>query len=165
MDDQSIDTVARAALALLSRFVDPAFAGQIGDLARALQPQPDDYAKVFTAEVAEQVKAAYKVFWETLPPWPVRKEQTQLHVHAARVEDFLEETPRGRQFPGGYKSIAKYLVPGPIWVCWKHTEPGRESGLAFDGLVSLEGRFAWFPKPWKMLRATILLAELSHWSE
>ena len=43
-------------------------------------------------------------------------------------------------------------MPGTIWVTWEYLAPGESSGMSFNGLVYLaEGRFVWFPKPWKFI--------------
>ena len=59
---------------------------------------------------------------------------------------------RSWAFPGGYRSIARHLVPERIWVTWKYLTPGRSSGLAYDGLVWCDDHWAWLPRPYRVLR-------------
>lgn len=113
MVEQSLEEVRREATVLLSRFVDPALFTSAIDMARQLEPRPDDYAKVFVAEVVEQIRAGYQLFWESLPPWPARPEQTRLHVEVVRAEELAEDTAQARQFPGGYRSMAAQSAARP----------------------------------------------------
>ena len=60
--------------------------------------------------------------------------------------------PSSELFPGGYREVARAFQPDPIWLCWKFVEPGSRLGMAHNGLVQVEPlRFAWFPKPWRVL--------------
>jgi hypothetical protein len=165
MDENSVEVVQGEARILLARFLDPALAATRLELVRALRPAPEDYARVFIPEVAAAAQSGYAALWDNLPPWPVRADQTRLEVAAARAEDFVEQNERAQHFPGGYLSIARQLQPGPIWVCWEFIAPGRDGGVAFDGLVPIDGRWAWFPKPWKVLPPPPRTAPMSHFSE
>ncbi len=165
MDANSLEQVHHQASILLARFLDPALAAQSMLMARALQPLPEDYARVFAAGVADQARDGYSVLWENLPTWPVRPDQTRLVVSVARAEDFAEKNDRADLFPGGYQSVAPHLLPGRIWVCWEFISPGRDAGVAFDGLVPLDGRWAWFPKPWKVLPDVARESPLLHFSK
>ena len=165
MDESVLKQVHEEATIILARFLDPALAASRMDMARALEPRPEDYAKVFNSAVAEKAQAGYQALWQNPPPWPVRAEQNQLKVAVALAEDFTEDTPRSQYFPGGYRTIAHHLVPGRIWVCWEFVAPAREMGVSFDGLVPLDGHWAWFPKPWKVLPSPNRPAPLGHYSE
>jgi hypothetical protein len=165
MNEPALETVQREARILLARFLDPALAATRMDMVRALRPELDDYARVFIPEVAEAARVGYSVLWENLPPWPVRDDQVRLQVAAARSEDFLENNERAQHFPGGYLSVARQLVPRQIWVCWEFIAPTREAGVAFDGLVPFGTRWAWFPKPWKVLPTAPTPPPMLHFSE
>jgi hypothetical protein len=165
MDESSLEQVHQAASILLARFLNPAHAAAWLEMARALKPRPEDYARVFVPEVANQARTGYAALWENLPAWPVRPDQTRLQVAVARAEDFKEKHDRAELFPGGYLGIAQHLQPGRIWVCWEFISPGRDAGVAFDGLVPINDRWAWFPKPWKVLPATRRESPLSHFSK
>ena len=56
-----------------------------------------------------------------------------------------------RRFPGGYLRILDQLEPEPVWIAWSFVPAGERRGLAYDGLVRLGERWAWFPKPWRHL--------------
>ncbi len=54
-------------------------------------------------------------------------------------------------FPGGYHEIACWLQKGVIWSCWSITSHGKPLAL-LDGLVEVApDRWAWCPRPWKVL--------------
>ncbi len=165
MDERSLEQVHHAASILVTRFLDPGLAASCMEMVRALQPEPEDYGRVFVPAVADQARAGYSALWENLPVWPVRPDQTRLKVAVARAEDFTEKNDRSDLFPGGYLSVAPHLLPGRIWVCWEFITPGRDGGIAFDGLVPLEGRWAWFPKPWKVLPTATRASPMSHFSK
>src|SRR5262249_14551733 len=120
-------------------------------LIRALRPLAEDYARVFHPDAAERARTAYAPLWEEPPLWPLRADQSELRVVAATVEELRASTGAAAEFPGGYADVIRYYRPGCILLCWEFLAPGSSGGLAFDGLVSLELRWAWFPKPWRVL--------------
>ena len=120
--------------------------------AAMFQPRPEDAAAVFTEQVAAAMGAHFKALWAVRPAITVHEGQTDLRLWTALSEDLLRDAP---EFPGGYKALAPYLTPGNVWISWKYTRPGATSGMAYDGLVWLEDRFAWFPKPWRVLREVL----------
>ena len=54
-------------------------------------------------------------------------------------------------FPGGYKRVVQFMKPGIPIVRFKFVKPGDRIGLAFDGLVYVNGRWALMPKPYRAL--------------
>lgn len=142
--------VQRLAYVFLSRFQDPARIADRPLMLAALKPQPTDCERVFTPQAAAVAKPLYDSLWLQLPAWPVRTDQTELRVFVAQGQDFATRHPRQQEFPGGYQSIASYLLPNVIWVCFEFAVPGS-MGIAFDGLVWMDDRFAWFPKPYRAL--------------
>jgi hypothetical protein len=126
------------------------FVRNIGD-PEVFRPDPDDYAKVFVPDVAERARAAYEVIW-LAPPRPEPKPgQSDVLVFAAPASLLTDDNELSRRFPNGYRTIAALLDPHRIWLSWKFVTPGSGTGMAYDGLVWLDGRFAWFPKPWRVL--------------
>lgn len=136
---------------VLTKFVDPMFAGEVGDIVAQLKPLPEDYERVFMPEAAAKARIAYKPLWTSPPPPLPRPGQTSVRVHVAEASEFASGSPRAQEFPGGMKSIADKLQPGLVWVAWEYLAPGEDAGLSFNGLVYLDGRFAWFPKPWRFV--------------
>jgi len=114
-------------------------------------PRPEDYAAVFTEQVAAAMGEHFRKLWAMKPAITVKEGQSDLRLWTTRSE----EIDAASEFPGGYKQLAPYLTPGRVWIAWKYTRPGAADGMAYDGLVWLDGRFAWFPKPWRVLREVL----------
>ena len=51
---------------------------------------------------------------------------------------------------GPDRVLLQRTAPGLLWLAWSFVAPGENLGLAFDGLVRLDERFAWFPRPWQL---------------
>jgi hypothetical protein len=143
-----------AAVRLLTAFADPAFAPLLQDMTRQLSPRPGDVDLVFAPSVTEQVEVAYQRMWEKGAVITPKQGQTQVLVSACAAGMLADESdPAAAKFPGGYKRIAHLLLPERIWITWKFVEPGRSTGMSYNGLVRLDDRFVWFPKPWVALGA------------
>jgi hypothetical protein len=116
-----------------------------------LRPKPEDYEQVFQPDAVELARQGYELIW-TESPFPEPKPgQEQVLIHSALAEELAVETGRTQCFPGGYQRIAQKLLPHRIWLAWKYVKRRESNGMAYDGLVWLDGRFAWFPKPWRVL--------------
>jgi hypothetical protein len=120
-----------------------------------LRPHAEDYRRVLIDSVADRARATWDAIWDAAPSWPARPGgATDLHITAAPAEA-LEASPG---FPGGYRLIAGLLRPGQIWMCWDVIA----AGFTFDGLVRIGERWAWFPKPWRVLPVA---SPNGHWVE
>jgi hypothetical protein len=122
-------------------------------LLAALRPRPDDYARAFVPEAVDAAREAY----EAHPPYrlgPTTRDST-IECHVAPAGMLTYDNSLSRHFPGGYAAIAPLLQPERVWVAWKSTQPGRTTGMAYDGLVWLDDHWAWFPKPYRVLRELI----------
>ena len=81
-----------------------------------------------------------------------KPDQTELLIWAATTEELQNQSGHAMEFPGGYKGVADKLGAGLTWYRFKTVRPGERSGMAYDGLVYVNGRWAFFPKPWKAVR-------------
>lgn len=115
----------------------------------AFAPRAEDYARVFTAAIAPAMELHFSSLWAQRPEVTAQVEQTELQLWSARGDQLGGDTPG---FPGGYKALAAHLVPDRIWSAWKYVRQGATLGMAYDGLVWLDDRFVWFPKPWRALK-------------
>jgi hypothetical protein len=146
--------VRDAAVRLLTAFADPELAPLLPEMTMQLAPRPGDVDLVFAPSVAEQVEVAYQRVWEKGIVMGPNHGQTQVIVAACAAGMLADEKdPAAAKFPGGYRRIAHLLRPEVIWFAWKFVEPGRTSGMAYNGLVRIDNRFVWFPKPWVALGA------------
>lgn len=142
-----LSRIQRAAVVALK----PLATGRPVEVMTLLRPQESDYERVFVGDAAGRARYGYAQMWMS-PPGPLGKRgQTEVHAFASTADAFLTDNEFSQQFPGGYRKIAEHLNPNVVWLAFKFTEPGKTSGMAYDGLVWLDGRFTWFPKPWRVL--------------
>ena len=153
-DDRSRAT-ALAAIEVLKQELTPliqALASVQGqELTTALRPQPGDYARAFEPEIVEQARTIYETLWAHPPRVERSPAGSQLKLAIAPAGMLLEKNELSREFPGGYRAIAPLLNPHRVWVAWKLIPPGKDAGMAYDGLVWLDDHWAWFPKPYRAL--------------
>lgn len=124
-------------------------------LSESLRPRPGDAELAFTPAAAAPAGEAFDALWRQSPrvePVPVLGE---LRIYLAPAGMLAEDNPLSHRFPGGYRTIAPLLQPHRVWVHWKYLRPGRNAGMAYDGLVWLDDHWAWFPKPYRVLRALV----------
>ncbi len=145
-------SIETSATALLKRFLDPS--ADRPQLTRELRPTPQDYRRVFTPAFSAQAEAHYASLWDggdaVVAP---NAGQTALLVSTASSEDAKAWNARAAQtFPGGWKEMGPHLQPGVTWVSFKFVKPGETLGMAYDGLVLIDGRWRLFPKPYRVPR-------------
>ncbi len=138
------------AKALLKRFLEAG--ADHTALSRALRPRLEDYAKVYGSEAASKMDATYGPAWDAdqirVMPKPG---QTELLLWGATSAELKSGGGHAGQFPGGYSKVRDALQPDVRLYRFKFVEPGKTSGMAFDGLVHV-GRWVLIPKPWRALR-------------
>lgn len=139
---------AEGAKALLAKLVAPESEG-IG-LSGELEPTSADYAAVFMGPTAKKAEAAYKGAWASgAIQVKAKAGQTEIKLFSATTEELQTNAGESAQFPGGYSGVAGLLQPGLTFYRFKFTEPGNDLGMAYDGLVYVNGHWRLFPKPWK----------------
>lgn len=116
-----------------------------------LCPQPSDFDLVFTREAAAIARERYQNFWSDppLPTWAT--DQTELSMVVYRPHNLQGASGTARYFAATYETIAHILQPDRTWLSWKRCAPGEVHGTVFDGLVAVNGRWIWLPKPWLLL--------------
>lgn len=115
----------------------------------ALQPRPGDAERVFQPRLAALANQLYPAVWSSPSPLAPNPGQSELRLGVSLAESIVDSG----EFPGGYRDVADQLRPGFAWVAWKFVAAGESAGLSFDGLVRIDDRFVWFPRPWKLLSA------------
>jgi Immunity protein 49 len=134
---------------MLKQLVMPAGRELVGHL----RPRPGDYESVFSSAAVDRARKAYASFWSR--PVEVERsssQQTDVLIFAAPAGMLRGPNDLSRNFPAGYQSIAKELKPERVWLAWKYVKPGETSGMAYDGLVWIDDHWAWFPRPYRVLR-------------
>jgi hypothetical protein len=150
---QDLPALARAAQDVLTPFV--LTPSRAPELTRALRPKPEDYRLMFRADLADRVATLYDGLWAQNPVIEAKPHQTALMVKAALGAMFFPGSTGIDAFPGGYRGIGDYLVGDRVWVVWKFVAPGSTLGMAYDGLVHLDGRWVWCPRPYAILRKVV----------
>jgi hypothetical protein len=121
-------------------------------LSKPLRPTKDDYKAVYGADSADKLASVYDPAWDkgeaVLKP---NEGQTELKIWSASSEDLKNGTGNAADFPGGYKKVADKLQPGLTLYRFKFVKPGEDLGMAFDGLVFVNGHWVLIPKPWRAL--------------
>lgn len=137
------------AKALLAEFVTPG--ADHAALSRQLRPSQADYAAVFESDLAAKAEAVYGPAWEggQLVVAP-KAGQSEVKVFAATSEELKSWSGGAAEFPGGYKDVAAQINPGLKVYRFKFVEPGQDLGMAYDGLVNVNGHWRIFPKPWRV---------------
>lgn len=124
--------------------------------AQSLRPASADYKAVFQDAFAAKAESYYNAkFWDratTEPPGPMADpDQTEITISKATTDDIRVWTPEAKQrLPGGYEKIRSEFRPGLTVYRWKYVKPGEELGIAYDGLVHVNGHWKFFPKPWRV---------------
>lgn len=123
-----------------------------GTLAASLRPGPDDFARAFVPQAVARARAAYANLTGAARVGSVAAGSV-LQVALAPAGMLADDNMLSRPFPAGYRAIADLLVPQRIWCRWTYVRPGETRGMAYDGLVWLDARWVWFPKPYRVLSA------------
>lgn len=134
--------IAISAMELLDGF-------SCSEVVRAHLPTAADCRELFVPEIAGRVADALATHrWPKRPitAQPVSPED----VHAAPAGLLRWPNEISDHFPMGYRTIAGWMTPSRIWLSWQGTEP--DGGVVqMDGLVFSEGRWIFFPKPFRIV--------------
>jgi len=120
-------------------------------LTLALKPTPEDVRAVYAEPLASSLIDAYDGLF--VPGAVIRPKpgQTELLSIFTTTGALKRGDPVLAEFPGGYKEVLDYIVGDVPIARFKFVEPGEDLGLAFDGLVYINGRWVFMPKPWNGL--------------
>jgi hypothetical protein len=148
----AVEDLRQAAVRLLREAIAAGSSEEQAAIAARIAPRPQDFPRAFTGPAAEAARIAHAGAWRTPPVLKPGPGQSNVIAWAARAADLGPGAPAAEFFPGGYGAIVDRLMPDRVWVAWKFIEPGQTRGTAYDGLVWLDDRWAWFPKPWRLFR-------------
>ena len=139
------------ARALLRLFLQPG--ADHRRLTQLLRPNEADYKAYFTQDSWQQAMREYDSAWDQgLMMVKPKAGQSELLMWPATVIDLDEGIGNAGKFPGGYKKVMIHIRLGHTIYRFKFVEPGKTLGMAYDGLVFLNGRWVMFPKPWRIFR-------------
>jgi hypothetical protein len=122
-------------------------------LMQALRPTTPDYRAVFVDDVVARAEAGYDKMWSdpknVIAAPPESSDIVLMKATTEELQKWTAEVDAG--FPGGYKRIAAKLKPGLTVYRWKYVKAGEKSGMSYDGLIHVNHRWVWFPKPWRAI--------------
>ena len=120
-------------------------------LTQALLPTEAQVRAVYAEPLAT---ALWQNYAEQMGPgvsFQPKPGQSEVLVVHTTTRALFDRQPVLGEFPGGYKDVLPYFkIDVPI-VRFKFVEPGKDTGLAFDGLIFLDGQWVLMPKPWRAL--------------
>lgn len=73
----------------------------------------------------------------------------------AAAEDQTEILVRGPdlgELAGGYRNKKRHFRPGIAIYGFKFVEPGKDTGMVYDGLIHVNGEWIFIPKAWRAFR-------------
>lgn len=146
---QGFAPTPEGARAVVAQFAADAAGDRRAAMAR-LRPTAADYRAVYREPRASKLEAAHKSLWDSGQTIGGKAGQTEFQVVFARTDDLIDDKPVAREFPGGYAQVASDLQRGVPIVRFRYVEPGKSSGMAFDGLVHVNGRWVLIPSPWRV---------------
>lgn len=139
------------AKALVSAFLDPKTDRTA--LTKALQPDSADYRAIFEGAAAAKAEESYKKLWNA-PDFDGiggHEDQTEVLLWAIPTEDIIAWSEKAKELPGGYERVKDKFKKGLVIYRFKFVKPGSKLGTANDGLVFVNGHWAFVPKPWKAI--------------
>lgn len=117
-----------------------------------LRPTRADYRAVFKEPVAADLEAENNKHWEKGETLRVSAARTEILMLVVPTDDLIDRKPALSEFPGGYQRVLPFLNRGIPIARFKYVEPGKTTGLAVDGLVHVNGRWVFMPKPWTVVK-------------
>lgn len=120
-------------------------------LTAALRPSPQDVRTVYGEPLATALVAGYDKLFQPGAAIRPKPGQVDLLTVFTTTGKLKAGEPVLREFPGGYKRISdRFLVDVPI-ARFKFVKAGESLGMAYDGLIFVNGRWVFMPKPWRGL--------------
>ncbi len=119
-----------------------------------LRPVAADLDVLFEPGAIDAMRTYVDTMYGEIKPEAVgaKEGQSEVILTVGTSDDFRSKTGTAAEFPGGYQDHGERFKPGIRWYRWQFVKPGETSGMAFDGLVHVNGRWIWIPKPWRAMR-------------
>ena len=137
------------ARALLMKFYEPG--ADFVALTAALLPEASDVYAVYIDPLGANMAASYAANLKPGISFKPKPEHTDIYMFYANTSNLIAGTMDLGEFPGGYKKVTRYMKPGIPIVRFKFVKKGETIGLAFDGMVYVDGRWKLLPKPYRAL--------------
>lgn len=115
-----------------------------------LLPKRSEYEAVFQKDKVKQIQKYHRKWYRSVSPTlgPRRELQKYLICQQTTPEEILKETGESKEFPGGYREISNWFLPGVQLYRLKFVEKGTHLGTSYDVFVYIDDHWRIFPKPW-----------------
>lgn len=120
-------------------------------LTASLKPGPGDVRAVYAEPLASRLIASYEQLFQPGAVIRPKPEHEDLITVFTTTGELRSGAPVLGEFPGGYKKVLPHFIANVPIGRFKFVKPGESLGLAFDGLIFVNGRWVLMPKPWRGL--------------
>ena len=134
---------------MLSQFLQPG--ADRAALTWKLKPTDADVRAVYAEPLAGRMIENYNAMFTPGTAIGPNEGQTEILTWHATTKQLRDGMPVLDDFPGGYGEVRQYLLGEFPIVRFKFVKPGESLGMAFDGLIHVNGRWVLMPKPWRSL--------------
>lgn len=125
-------------------------------LTMELKPSKEDYRAFYKdEETAARAESFYERMWSSADTVVAPKDgQTEIKLAMATTEQLKDSDGEYAEFPTAMAAAAEvYLKPNQTLYAFKFVKPGESTGMAYEGLTHINGRWRLFPKPWRFTEA------------
>ncbi|HFC04989.1 MAG TPA: hypothetical protein ENJ55_04720 [Rhizobiales bacterium] len=140
----------KSARALLDTFFKPGV--NYAALTAALKPTENDIRSVYAEPLASALVKRNQLMFKPGIAIRPKPEHDTYRIFLSTTKKLQQGSPDLREFPGGYEKVRKYFIRNVPIVRFKFVTRGAKLGLAFDGLIFVNGRWVLIPKPWRGLK-------------
>jgi hypothetical protein len=139
------------ARALLAEFQKPG--ADTKKLTMELRPTKEDYLAFYSeTSTAERAEKFFEPLWSGGNAEIAAKEgQTELKLFSATPEEMRKDAGDSAEMPASLLALADDIKPNVTVYTFKFVKPGETSGMAYEGLVHVNGKWRLFPKPWRFM--------------
>ncbi|MDQ7072222.1 MAG: hypothetical protein Q9M48_16075 [Rhodobacterales bacterium] len=120
-------------------------------LTAALEPSENDIRAVYSDPLASKLVEGYAKLFTPGTKFGPKPDQDSLVIVRATTGGLKAGDAVLSDFPGGYGEVLPYMIGDFPIVRFKFVKSGETMGLAFDGLIFVNGRWVLMPKPWRYL--------------
>ncbi len=135
------------ARALLTQFLLPG-ADRVA-LTAQLKPNEADIRAVYAEPLAGRLVQTYGQMFQPGVAIGPNPGQSALITSRGTTAQLVRKDAILRDFPGGYNDVLQYFAADVPIVRFKFVKQGESLGMAFDGLIFVNGRWVLMPKPWR----------------
>lgn len=148
-EDASVGGSKANAAQMLSNFLRPG--ADVAALTAELKPTDDEIAMVYGEELAAKLVPYYAELYSSGATVKGKPGNNAVIIHRATTKGLKDGEPVLRDFPGGYEQVRASLQGEYPIIHFKFVNKGEKSGMSYDGLIYINDRWVFMPKPWRVL--------------